>query len=71
MESHGRLVACGSQDGSITLIEVSNNLRLPGKSEKLLMSGVGSIVKMIIFIDEDENIYLYFRCLIERHDEQE
>jgi dynein intermediate chain 2 len=39
-ESQGRLVACGSQNGTVTLVEVSDNLCIQGKSEKGLVSGV-------------------------------
>ncbi|CAF1364669.1 unnamed protein product [Rotaria sordida] len=39
-EPHGRLVACGSQNGIVTLIEVSDNLCVQEKSEKGLMNGV-------------------------------
>ena len=33
-ESQGRLIACGSQNGTVTLIELSDNLCTQGKSEK-------------------------------------
>ena len=39
-ESQGRLIACGSQNGTVTLIEVSDNLCTQGKSEKGLINGV-------------------------------
>jgi dynein intermediate chain 2 len=39
-EPHGRLVVCGSQNGVVTLIEVSDNLCIAGKSEKILVNGV-------------------------------
>lgn len=39
-ESQGRLIACGSQNGTVTLIEVSDNLCIQGKSEKALVTGV-------------------------------
>ncbi|CAF0850563.1 unnamed protein product [Adineta steineri] len=39
-ETHGRLVACGSQNGTVTLVEVSDNLCTQGKSEKGLVSGM-------------------------------
>lgn len=39
-EPQGRLVACGSQNGTVTLVEVSDNLCIQGKSEKALVNGV-------------------------------
>ena len=42
-EPQGRLVACGSQNGTVTLVEVSDNLCIQGKSEKALVNGVSSI----------------------------
>ncbi|CAF3700183.1 unnamed protein product [Rotaria sp. Silwood1] len=39
-ESQGRLIACGSQNGTVTLIEVSDNLCIQGKSEKALVTGM-------------------------------
>jgi len=39
-ESQGRFVACGSQNGTVTLIEVSDNLCIQGKSEKALVTGM-------------------------------
>ncbi|CAF3414406.1 unnamed protein product [Rotaria sp. Silwood1] len=39
-EPHGRLVACGSQNGTVTLVEVSDNLCIQGKSEKSLVNGM-------------------------------
>jgi dynein intermediate chain 2 len=42
-EPQGRLVACGSQNGTVTLIELSDNLCTQGKSEKTLVSGVSLV----------------------------
>lgn len=39
-EPHGRLVAAGSQNGTVTLVEISDNLCIQGKSEKILVNGV-------------------------------
>ena len=39
-EPHGRLVATGSQNGTVTLVEISDNLCVQGKSEKILVNGV-------------------------------
>ena len=39
-ESQGRLIACGSQNGTVTLIELSDNLCTQGKTEKALITGV-------------------------------
>ena len=39
-EPYGRLVACGSQSGVVTLIEVSDNLCTQGKNEKALVTSV-------------------------------
>lgn len=39
-EPHGRLVACGSQNGTVTLVELSDNLCIQGKTEKALVNGV-------------------------------
>lgn len=39
-ESQGRLIACGSQNGTVTLIELSDNLCTQGKTEKALVTGV-------------------------------
>jgi dynein intermediate chain 2 len=39
-EPQGRLVACGSQNGIVNLVELSDNLCIQGKSEKVLVSGV-------------------------------
>lgn len=44
-EPQGRLVASGSNDGVITLIELSKNLCTIGKSEKNLMTSVIFIVR--------------------------
>jgi hypothetical protein len=39
-EPHGRLVAAGSQSGVVTLVEISDNLCIQGKSEKIFVNGV-------------------------------
>ncbi len=39
-EPHGRLVAAGSQNGTVTLVEISDNLCVQGKTEKILVNGV-------------------------------
>ncbi|CAF1270672.1 unnamed protein product [Rotaria magnacalcarata] len=39
-ETQGRLIACGSQNGTVTLVEVSDNLCIQGKSEKALVTGM-------------------------------
>ena len=39
-ETQGRHVACGSQNGTVTLIELSDNLCTQGKSEKTLVNAV-------------------------------
>ncbi|CAF4145298.1 unnamed protein product, partial [Adineta steineri] len=36
-EPHGRLIACGSQNGTVILLELSNNLYVQRKNEKSLM----------------------------------
>jgi len=47
-EPHGRLVATGSQNGTVTLVEISDNLCVQGKSEKALVNGVScSLVEII------------------------
>ena len=42
-ESQGRLIACGSQNGTVTLIELSDNLCTQGKSEKGLVTSVSGM----------------------------
>ena len=44
-ETQGRHVACGSQNGTVTLIELSDNLCTQGKSEKTLVNAVGLFPK--------------------------
>ncbi|CAF3673894.1 unnamed protein product [Adineta steineri] len=39
-EPHGRLIACGSQNGTVTLLELSNNLCVQRKNEKSLVNGM-------------------------------
>lgn len=39
-EPHGRLIATGSQNGTVTLVEISDNLCIQGKTEKALVNGV-------------------------------
>ncbi|CAF1124251.1 unnamed protein product [Adineta steineri] len=39
-EPHGRLIACGSQNGTVTLLELSNNLYVQRKNEKSLVNGM-------------------------------
>ncbi|CAF0762156.1 unnamed protein product [Didymodactylos carnosus] len=39
-EPQGRLIACGSQNGTVTLLEVSDNLCIQGRNEKALVTGM-------------------------------
>jgi dynein intermediate chain 2 len=39
-EPHGRLVAAGSQSGVVTLVEMSDNLCVQGKTEKISVNAV-------------------------------
>jgi dynein intermediate chain 2 len=55
-ESQGRLVACGSQNGTVTLIEVSDNLCIQGKSEKALVTGVSFCIRLIMNNDFHFNL---------------
>ena len=64
-EPSGRLVACGSQNGTVTLIEVSDNLCIQGKTEKVLVNGVSISKKFQMFF----HIRL-LRCLIVKHGER-
>ncbi len=57
-ESQGRFVACGSQNGTVTLIEVSDNLCTQGKSEKALVTGL-SFCFQIILMKKKTNFFLY------------
>ncbi len=54
-EPHGRLVACGSQNGTVTLLELSDNLCMQQKTEKALVNGVRIVEckKKLFFCETD------------------
>lgn len=57
-EPHGRLVACGSQNGTVTLVEVSDHLCIQGKTEKVLVNGVSDFPLLLFpFFFESKNFY--------------
>lgn len=52
VEENGRLVACGSEKGEATLLEISSGLSVPQKNEKSLVAAVRNLS------DRFFNVYL-------------
>ncbi len=50
-EPHGRLVAAGSQSGVVTLVEMSDNLCIQGKTEKMSVNAVSIFQRNKTFSD--------------------
>ena len=51
-EPQGRLVACGSHSGTVTVIEVSDPLRVQGRNEKSLVAGVRFLGMTRVLMEE-------------------
>ena len=58
MHEHGRLVACGSKEGTTTLLELSDNLHQLQKNEKQVVTGVRLNSKLSTFFSS----FLFARC---------
>lgn len=68
-QDHGRLIATGSQSGTITLLELSDNLCTMQRNEKNLVSTVH--IKFILSILKIEKIKIFkSRCLKEKQGEK-
>ena len=56
VQEYGRLVATGSQSGTITLLELSNGLCTMQRNEKNIVSTVSLTIKIKHFISFESNL---------------
>ena len=54
-EPQGRLVACGSQSGTVTLLEVSDHLRVQARNERSLVGGVRLLAMTRMLMEDKSN----------------